>query len=116
MIINRIIDNAAVQAASVLRRPVTSARAMAAARPVTDGRGASVFGLKGKYAALLANHGGLVLGRDLEQALENLRVLDWLSSAYLRARQVGEPRALSEDELAEARRRDTYGWAGPDPF
>ena len=51
MIINRIIDNAAVQAASVLRRPVTSARAMAAARPVTDGRGASVFGLKGKYAA-----------------------------------------------------------------
>ncbi|GAB3693202.1 2-methylcitrate dehydratase PrpD [Corynebacterium nasicanis] len=51
MIINRIIDNASVQAASVLRRPVTSARAMAAARPVTDGRGASVFGLKGKYAA-----------------------------------------------------------------
>lgn len=51
MIINRIIDNAAVQAAAVLRRPVTSARAMAAARPVTDGRGASVFGLKGKYAA-----------------------------------------------------------------
>ncbi|MBX8995630.1 MmgE/PrpD family protein [Corynebacterium testudinoris] len=51
MIINRIIDNASVQAASVIRRPVTSARAMAAARPVTDGRGASVFGLPGKYAA-----------------------------------------------------------------
>lgn len=51
MIINRIIDNAAVQAASVLRRPVTSARVMAQARPVTDGRGASVFGLPGKYAA-----------------------------------------------------------------
>ncbi|MDO5671176.1 MAG: MmgE/PrpD family protein [Corynebacterium sp.] len=51
MIINRIIDNASVQAASVLRRPVTSARAMAQARPVTDGRGASVFGLPGKYAA-----------------------------------------------------------------
>jgi len=51
MIINRIIDNAAVQAAAVLRRPVTSARVMAQARPVTDGRGASVFGLPGKYAA-----------------------------------------------------------------
>jgi len=50
MIINRIIDNASVSAASVLRRPVTSARAMAAARPTTD-RGASVFGLPGKYAA-----------------------------------------------------------------
>ncbi len=51
MIINRIIDNASVQAASVLRRPVSSARAMAQVRPVTDGRGASVFGLPGRYAA-----------------------------------------------------------------
>ena len=76
----------------------------------------AVKALKGKDAALLANHGGVVLGQDLEHALENLRLLDWLSSAYLRARQVGEPRVLSEDELAEARRRDTYGWAGPDPF
>lgn len=76
----------------------------------------AVKALKGKYAALLANHGGLVLGRDLEQALENLRLLDWLSSAYLRACQIGAPRVLSEDELAEVRRRDTYGWAGPDLF
>ncbi|QNE89036.1 MmgE/PrpD family protein [Corynebacterium incognita] len=52
MIINRIIDNAAVSAASALRRPVTVARAMAAARPVaTEGKGASVFGLQGKYGA-----------------------------------------------------------------
>ncbi|MGD7003877.1 2-methylcitrate dehydratase PrpD [Corynebacterium halotolerans] len=50
MIINRIIDNAAVSAASALRRPVTSARATAQARPTTD-RGASVFGLPGRYAA-----------------------------------------------------------------
>ncbi|RNE48790.1 2-methylcitrate dehydratase PrpD [Corynebacterium alimapuense] len=50
MIINRIIDNAAVSAASVVRRPVTSARAMAAARPVSEG-GASVFGLPGTYSA-----------------------------------------------------------------
>ena len=50
MIINRIIDNAAVSVASALRRPVTSARVMAQARPATTG-GASVFGLPGKYAA-----------------------------------------------------------------
>ncbi|QGU03874.1 2-methylcitrate dehydratase PrpD [Corynebacterium comes] len=50
MIINRIIDNAAVSVASALRRPVTSARVMAQARPVTTG-GASVFGLPGRYAA-----------------------------------------------------------------
>ena len=76
----------------------------------------AVKALKGRDAALLADHGGLTLGRNLEHALENFRLLDWLSTAYLRARQLGEPRVLNEDELAEARQRDTYGWAGPDPF
>ncbi|MFE9282015.1 class II aldolase/adducin family protein [Nocardiopsis alba] len=76
----------------------------------------AVKALKGRDAALLAGHGGLALGRNLEHALENLRLLDWLSGTYLRARQVGEPRVLSEEELAEIRHRDTYGWAGPDPF
>lgn len=74
----------------------------------------AVKALKGRDAALLAGHGGLALGRGLEHALENLRLLDWLSTAYLRARQIGEPRSLSEDELAQVRHRDTYGWAGPD--
>ncbi|WP_028648850.1 class II aldolase/adducin family protein [Nocardiopsis sp. CNT312] len=72
--------------------------------------------LKGRDAALLANHGGVALGRGLAHALENLRLLDWLSATYLRARQFGEPRVLSEDELARVRVRDTYGWAGPDIF
>ncbi|WP_017601230.1 class II aldolase/adducin family protein [Nocardiopsis lucentensis] len=72
--------------------------------------------LKGRDAALLANHGGVALGHGLEHALENLRLLDWLCAAYLRARQIGEPRVLSEDELALVRQRDTYGWAGPDVF
>ena len=43
MIGNRIIDNAAVAAASVARRPVRSARAQAQAHPFQ--RGATVFGL-----------------------------------------------------------------------
>lgn len=50
MIINRIIDNAAVAVASVVRRPVTSARAMAQAHPV-DKHGASVFGVDGRFSA-----------------------------------------------------------------
>ena len=50
MIINRIIDNAAVAVASVTRRPVTSARTMAEGHPVTEG-GASVFGIDGTYSA-----------------------------------------------------------------
>jgi L-fuculose-phosphate aldolase len=74
----------------------------------------AVKALKGRDAALLTGHGGVALGHGLEHALENLRLLDWLSAAYLRARQIGEPRVLSEDELAQVRHRDTYGWAGPD--
>ena len=46
MIGNRIIDNAAVAAASVARRPVASARAQALAHPFKPG--ATVFGLPGQ--------------------------------------------------------------------
>lgn len=46
MIINRIIDNAAVAAASLNRRPIVAARAQALSHPVsTGGNGAAVFGL-----------------------------------------------------------------------
>ncbi|MGG7464281.1 MmgE/PrpD family protein [Plantibacter sp. YIM 135347] len=45
MIINRVIDNAAVAAASLTRKPVSSARAQALAHPVsTGGDGSTVFG------------------------------------------------------------------------
>lgn len=50
MIINRIIDNAAVAVASVIRRPVTSARAIAQGHEVSEG-GATVFGIDGNYSA-----------------------------------------------------------------
>lgn len=50
MIINRIIDNAAVAMASVARGPVTSARTMAQAHPVSEG-GSTVFGVDGAYSA-----------------------------------------------------------------
>ncbi|KAA1431058.1 2-methylcitrate dehydratase PrpD [Mycolicibacter arupensis] len=49
MVINRIIDNASVSAASVLRRPVTVARRQAQAHPSTPG--AQVFGIEGSYSA-----------------------------------------------------------------
>jgi 2-methylcitrate dehydratase len=45
MVINRIIDNASVAAASLTRRPVVSARSQALAHPVSkNGNGANVFG------------------------------------------------------------------------
>ncbi|WP_027496119.1 2-methylcitrate dehydratase PrpD [Rhodococcus sp. JG-3] len=48
MIVNRIIDNASVAAASLVRRPVTSARTQAQAHPYSPG--ATVFGIGGKYS------------------------------------------------------------------
>ncbi len=55
MIINRIIDNAAVAVASVPRRPVTSARVIAQGHPVSpkngEGQGAQIFGVDGAYSA-----------------------------------------------------------------
>jgi 2-methylcitrate dehydratase len=45
MIVNRIIDNAAVAAASLARRPVSAARQQALDHPVSiSGRGATIFG------------------------------------------------------------------------
>ena len=64
MVINRMIDNAAVSAASVLRRPVTTARQQALvhrARP-----GATVFGVDGSYSAEWAAWANGVAVRELD--------------------------------------------------
>ncbi|MBN9613021.1 MAG: MmgE/PrpD family protein, partial [Actinobacteria bacterium] len=48
MIINRVIDNASVAAASLTRGPIVAARAQALTHPVsTGGSGSSIFGLDG---------------------------------------------------------------------
>jgi L-fuculose-phosphate aldolase len=53
------------------------------------------------YAALMSNHGGVTLGRDLEHAYENARLLEWLCAVYVQARMIGEPRTLTEEELRQ---------------
>ncbi|MBV7302811.1 2-methylcitrate dehydratase PrpD [Corynebacterium sp. TAE3-ERU2] len=65
MIINRLIDNAAVSAASVGRRPVTVARRQAEAHAVTTG-GAQVFGIPGSYSAEWAAWANGVAVRELD--------------------------------------------------
>ncbi|WP_046469391.1 class II aldolase/adducin family protein [Allosalinactinospora lopnorensis] len=117
-------ENAAVVSATLAELPpihYTAARlggAIPVTRYATYGTGdlsdQAVKALKGKYAALLANHGGVATGDCLDQAFEHARLLEWLCGIYIRAKTIGEPRVLSEEELAEARTRDTYGWAGPD--
>jgi L-fuculose-phosphate aldolase len=53
----------------------------------------------GMRAALLANHGAVTIGGDLPQALENAQLLEWLCGVYVRARSLGEPHLLTEDDL-----------------
>ncbi|CAM4242559.1 2-methylcitrate dehydratase [Mycobacterium basiliense] len=65
MVINRVIDNAAVSAASVIRRPVAVARAQALAhrRPVA---GAKVFGVDGDFSPEWAAWANGVAVRELD--------------------------------------------------
>ena len=67
MVINRIIDNAAVSAASVIRRPVTTARAQALAHPPAARKnGAGVFGVGGSYSPEWAAWANGVAVRELD--------------------------------------------------
>lgn len=64
MVLNRIIDDAAVSAASVLRRPVTVARLQALAHQARPG--ATVFGVEGSYSAEWAAWANGVAVRELD--------------------------------------------------
>ncbi len=61
-------------------------------------------------ALLLANHGTLALGDDLDEAALNARVLEILAATYWRALAVGSPVILSDDEIGNVmERHKTYG-------
>ncbi len=64
-VINRIIDNAAVSAAAVARRPVAVARAQALANP-RSAPGAKVFGVEGDYSPEWAAWANGVAVRELD--------------------------------------------------
>lgn len=55
--------------------------------------------LQGRCACLLANHGMLVFGRDLRQALDLAIEFETLCEQYWRALQIGEPRLLPDAEM-----------------
>ncbi|MDR5699419.1 MmgE/PrpD family protein [Agromyces aerolatus] len=64
MIVNRVIDNAAVAAASLSRAPVTSARGQACAHPATPG--ATVFGITDRTSPEWAAWANGVAVRELD--------------------------------------------------
>ena len=57
--------------------------------------------LEGRNAALMANHGAIAYGSDLDQAMEHAELLEWACRLYWRAAAVGPPRTLdASDQLA----------------
>ena len=71
---------------------------------------ATVAALQERSACLLANHGMVVLGRDLEHALAMAIEFETLCEQYWRTLQLGEPVLLSEEEMAEVIER--FKWYG----
>jgi L-fuculose-phosphate aldolase len=63
----------------------------------------ALVALDGRTACLLANHGQIALGRDLEQALWRAVELEVLARQYILALQAGGPVLLTEAEIAAAR-------------
>jgi len=57
--------------------------------------------LAGRSAALMANHGAVVVGASLEQALERALLLEWLCALHHRATALGEVRTLTEVQQHE---------------
>jgi L-fuculose-phosphate aldolase len=69
--------------------------------------------LRGRCACLLANHGMIVFGRDLEQALALGVEFETLCEQYWRALQAGEPVILLDEEMVTVLEKfKTYGKPG----
>jgi L-fuculose-phosphate aldolase len=77
---------------------------------------AAVDALQGRTAALLANHGTVTFGADLDGAVRATELLEWAATLYWRAAQLGTPRVLDEAELADVlavATRRSYGTTQP---
>lgn len=69
--------------------------------------------LEGRNAALMGSHGLVVLGPTLERALALTVEAETLAMMYWRAVQMGQPRLLSDPEIARVREKfAAYGY-GP---
>jgi L-fuculose-phosphate aldolase len=62
---------------------------------------ATLDALADKGAALMANHGTITHGSDLDGAVERSLLLEWACEVYWRAAAIGTPRALDEEQLMD---------------
>ena len=66
--------------------------------------------LEGRNACLLANHGAVAVGTDLDEAMWLAETLETISEHYYRALLIGGPILLSERDVSEMRdRMRSYG-------
>jgi L-fuculose-phosphate aldolase len=56
--------------------------------------------LDGRAAAIMANHGTVTYGADVPGAVRATELLEWASTVYWRAAQIGAPRALTDEDAA----------------
>ena len=61
----------------------------------------AVRALDGRQACLLAHHGMIAVGADLDAALAMTVEVEWLAETYCRALQIGEPVNLTGREMSE---------------
>jgi L-fuculose-phosphate aldolase len=57
--------------------------------------------LRDRRGALLRNHGAITYGSSLPQAYDLALLLEWLAQIYWQAKQLGEPRLLTAEQIAE---------------
>ena len=70
----------------------------------------AIAALDGRRACLLANHGMIVLGADLDAALDLAVEVETLAEQYWRALQIGDPVILADDEMDRVLKKfETYG-------
>ena len=76
-----------------------SVRVVAFATFGTDALAESVAeGLEGRTATLMASHGAVTYGDDLQAAIDATELLEWACGLYVHACACGTPKLLSEDE------------------
>jgi L-fuculose-phosphate aldolase len=68
----------------------------------TDALAAAVTeALEDRSAALMANHGAVVTGKDIDHAVTKALQLEWLASVYYDALSIGPPKLLGKAQLDE---------------
>jgi L-fuculose-phosphate aldolase len=70
--------------------------------PGSEAFGRTVAGVfaRGSDCVILENHGVLTGGRDLAEAFHRFETLEFAAKTIVKARRIGEPHYLSEEELA----------------